>query len=952
MTIKRKLSLVVLLFTAIVLLLMNTFYYLNIARDLIDSNKNEIAQTLEMQSVALTNFFHSREVEVNYLAKSKLVHDAFTHYYAENLNGDLNYQYDYHALNAFFTALIVKNINLRDAFILSPEGRIMASSHPQSLWIDLSDRQYFIDAMDGKTTISNLLVDRVEEESVLFVAAPVYSENGDDEMGTRAIGVIANIIDGVRASEMLRALTDISLGKAYLIDTSGMIIFHTEKDLIGTHHLEPSIDAYFMHTQHAFDSKLFEDTSDKLYVAYHAVENTPWRLVIEQEQRIILSSAYHALRMMIIITLIVLAIAAVMISKFSEIITAPIISLSEIMRQNIIGDLGLRSQHKSDDEIGQLASDFNHMLDELTGAYEEVETQNEELLATEEELRQNYENLFNQKKELTEIQDKFKLALDGSSAVVWEWDLEDSSFYASDLWHKVTGEASHVPKIEHVVFETLIDLYEQERLMTQFYQNWKKHMETISFDIRLEEKTFHVKAMTIYDVEGKPLKVSGTLIDITKERQLNMKVHQLAFTNMLTGFSNRTAYITDITQLIMENEVESFSIFQFDIDHFARVNDSLGHIIGDHLLILVAERIKTLISSTLKVYHLSADEYAVIGLAASTLDEIALIIKCIYALFEVPFEIEGRFFHISASMGVTRYPCDGNTVEKLVQNADTAMYAAKKTNRSSYVYYESVMSENATQKIEIEDLLRTAISEERVFMVYQPQFNLETQSFVSAEALMRLKDFDGNVISPLLFIPIAEETGLIIELGYWAFRNVCETFKSWQAMGITFENVSVNVSVVQLKQPNFANELLSILEETGVPAHYIELEITESILLEIDAGSENIIETLRDYGFKVALDDFGTGYSSLSYLRQLPIKTLKIDKSFINNLYDSKKDRELVRQVIGLARELGLRVIAEGVETEEQYVLLAQYQCDVIQGYYFSKPITTHQIIDLITPSI
>ena len=403
----------------------------------------------------------------------------------------------------------------------------------------------------------------------------------------------------------------------------------------------------------------------------------------------------------------------------------------------------------------------------------------------------------------------------------------------------------------------------------------------------------------------------------------------MAFTNSLTGLLNRTSFITDIAAFIDEHEVESFCILQFDIDHFARVNDSLGHIVGDQLLVLVGERIKTLAIRNLKFYHLSADEYALIVLDTNREPSLEELLKCVFALFEIPFEIEGRSFYISISMGITRYPFDGVLVEKLVQNADTAMYAAKKTNRSAYVYYESVMSENATLKIEVEDLLRTAIGEERVYMVFQPQFDLITQSFVSVEALMRLKDHDGQLISPISFIPIAEETGLIVELGYWAFKHVCKTFKTWQSMGINFENVSVNVSVVQLKQPNFATELLSIINEVGLSAHYIELEITESILLDIDVGGENIIQTLRNFGFKVALDDFGTGYSSLSYLRQLPIETLKIDKSFISNLEASKKDRELIRQVIGLARELGLRVIAEGVETEAQYVLLGDCLCEI-----------------------
>ena len=954
MTIKRKLSLVVLLFTAMVLLLMNSFYYLYISNNLINDNKNEIEQTLDIQSIALSNFFHTREVEVKYLAKSKLVNDAYINYFSENPNNDVTYKTDYIALNAYFEDLVANNSALRDAFILSPKGYVMASSEPRSLWIDLSDRQYFIDAMSGKTTISNLLVDRVDGDSVLFVATPIYADNDDQD--TTVIGVMTNIIDGVKASEMLRNLTNISFGKAYLIDQDGMIIFHTTKDLIGTRHVENEIATYFLGTPEISDSKLFKSTQQNLYVAYHTIENTPWRIVIEQNESAILSSAYRALGIMLLIALLVLVIATLIIAKFAKIIAGPIVSLSQVMRQTISGDLSVRSQHLSDDEVGQLAKDLNHMLDELTGAYEEVEAKNEELIATEEELRQNYEQLYAQKIKLSEIQNKYKLALDGSSAVIWEWDLNSNLFFASELWYKLTGRDGYNTKVELVAFEELIDAKEQERLKNQFFFNWRKKIENITFDLTYlsnkgEQLTFHVIATTLYDEEDKPYKVSGTLIDITKEKEMSQKIYQLAFTNSLTGFANRTAFITDITQIIMDQTSKSFSVFQFDIDHFARINDSLGHILGDQLLILVAERLKSLSSDLVKVYHLSADEYALVALELEKLEDINQTLKSIYGLFETPFEIEGRFFYISISMGITKYPYDGLTVERLVQNVDTAMYAAKKTNRSSYVFYESVMSENATRKIEIEDLLRTAIHENRVRMVYQPQFDLKSETFVSAEALMRLEDQNGKLISPLVFIPIAEETGLIVELGYWAFRNVCKTYKAWQEMGISFESVSVNVSVVQLKQSDFIEEILSIIDETGIAPDKIELEITESILLDIDMANENIIDQLKFHGIKVALDDFGTGYSSLSYLRQLAINTLKIDKSFINNLSDSKKDRELVRQVIGLAHELGLKVVAEGVETEEQSQILSQFLCDSIQGFYYSKPIIEREIVSLMKKS-
>lgn len=943
MLIKIKLPLVSVLIMAISLIIMSTTYYFYIFNILVENEKIQINQILDMESASLKTFFDSRRLEVSYLSNDALVAKTINEYLEDTRFENPDFTPNYQLLNTYFETIKGSRSEIRDVFVLTPLGRVLASSHPDSYWLDLSDREYFKSAMEGKTTISNLLVDRVDGESVLFVATPIYS--GDKQS---IIGVMANIIDTRSASDNIRNLLKGHLGDAYLIDQSGMIVFHTNKEMIGTRHEIDEINQFFMNSNLSIassDEFLLNGTT--YYVAYKNVEDTPWILVLEESMDKIMASAKKVLWIMLVITSTVLVVSGLVAVKLARTLTNPLTELSHVVHQTTLGDLSIRSQYLQKNELGALSNDLNTMLDELTGAYEEVESKNEELMATEEELRINYEYLSKSQRELKILQQKYISALKGSRDVVWEWDLEKHHFFASDAWHELTGLSSYNTTIVDVAFEQILNAHEQKRILKLFKEHWKSHSNLLTFTFTYstslnKEMYFLVKANTLWDNKGNPIKSSGIMMDITFETETNEKLHNLAFTNQLTSLPNRVAYAYDLKNLITSQEC-TLTVFQMDIDNFMRINDALGHNFGDILLIALANRFKHLENENITAYHLSADEFAFILYGICKEDDITNAINELYQALSTPFVIADKSIYISLSTGISVYPNDGDTVDKLIQNADTAMFAAKKTGKSNYVYYTQFLSDSVQERMDIENLLRRAVKNNLVSMHYQAQYTASNGRLNAFEALMRITDENGKSISPAVFIPVAEETGLIIELGEWAIRDVCNSIKVLYDSGYSFEHISVNVSSIQLHQPNFDVLIDEIAKETGIQSQALEIEVTESVLLSVASQDENILTKLMAKGYKISLDDFGTGYSSFSYLRTIPLTTLKIDKTFIDNLETSKKDKELVRQMIELSHELGIKVVAEGVENSAQYQILKEKSCDYIQGYYFSKALPLDQ---------
>ncbi len=428
--------------------------------------------------------------------------------------------------------------------------------------------------------------------------------------------------------------------------------------------------------------------------------------------------------------------------------------------------------------------------------------------------------------------------------------------------------------------------------------------------------------------------------EIADRRQAESKLNFLAYHDPLTGLSNRRRFIERMQESIAEagQRGQRLAILFIDLDQFKQVNDSLGHTVGDDLLIAVSARLSEHVRLIDVLARLGGDEFICLMEAVRNNDEVAMIAEEIIAAFDEPFRLGKHELFLSASIGVSLYPADGDTVVDLMRNADSAMYRAKDSGRGRYHFYTPEMTQAAQKRIRMENLLRRAMENDELSVHLQPQVDAATGSLVGAEALVRWFSPELGNVPPGSFIKMAEESGIIIKLGSWVLREACRQVMQWRSSGFELPQLSVNLSVKQLERPEFIDTLDDILCETGMDPAHLKLEITESVVMAV-GNAFDILDRLRSLGITLSLDDFGTGYSSLSYLKLLPVQQLKIDQSFVFGIGINEGDEAIIRSVMALAKSLGFEVVAEGVETIEQAAFLKALGCHKLQGFLHGRAV-------------
>lgn len=396
--------------------------------------------------------------------------------------------------------------------------------------------------------------------------------------------------------------------------------------------------------------------------------------------------------------------------------------------------------------------------------------------------------------------------------------------------------------------------------------------------------------------------------------------------------------LTHLSQQARRAGDTNFGLLVLDLDDFKTVNDTLGHTIGDKLLKSAGERITARLRQSDTVARIGGDEFAIIVEQLHKADEAVNVASKLLEEFATPFQIEDHEIFTSLSIGITTFPDDGSNADDLLRNADTAMYWAKDAGKNRYQFFLREMNERITQRLDLENAMRKAIERNEFLLHYQPQIELATGRVIGMEALIRWNRPEVGLVSPFHFIPVAEDSGLITPIGEWVLRTACHQNMAWREAGLGDLRVSVNLSGRQFKQTDLPKLVADVLRESGLPARYLELEITESVAME---HAEKTVEVLREFsamGVKIAIDDFGTGYSSLGYLKRFPIDTLKVDRSFVKDITDDPDDAAITSATIAMAHSLKLHVIAEGAETADQIAMLKDYGCDVVQGYFYAKP--------------
>jgi diguanylate cyclase (GGDEF)-like protein/PAS domain S-box-containing protein len=454
----------------------------------------------------------------------------------------------------------------------------------------------------------------------------------------------------------------------------------------------------------------------------------------------------------------------------------------------------------------------------------------------------------------------------------------------------------------------------------------------------------------IHDRDGR---VTGAVVvfrDVSAAREAAMQITHSAEHDFLTGLPNRLLLSDRISQAIAlaPRHEQRVAVLFLDLDGFKHINDSLGHPIGDKLLQSIAKRLVDCVRVSDTVSRQGGDEFVILLPEVRHPEDSASTVARILAAVAQTHSIDLHDLHVTTSIGVSIFPDDGMDAETLIKNADTAMYQAKENGRQSFQFFKPAMNVRAVERQSIEEGLRRAIERQELSLHYQPKIDLKAGTISGAEALLRWTHPTRGLVSPAQFIPVAEACGLILPIGAWVLRQACIQARAWLDAGLPAKPVAVNVSAMEFRSENFLTRLFRTLSDVDLEPRYLELELTESVLMQSADASASVLRAVRERGIRVAIDDFGTGYSSLSYLRKFPVDALKIDQSFVRQISTAGEDTALVTAVIGMARSLGLKVVAEGVQTFEELVFLRAHHCDEVQGFYFSQPLPAEQFAKLL----
>lgn len=557
---------------------------------------------------------------------------------------------------------------------------------------------------------------------------------------------------------------------------------------------------------------------------------------------------------------------------------------------------------------------------------------------------------------LRESEERYALAVQGANDGIWDWNLKTNQVYFSTRWKAMLGYGDH--EIDTTLDEWIKRIHPQD-------QHWVKyrlheHLSGLTSHFESEYRILHqdglyrwmlCRGLAVQDADGKTSRVAGSQTDVTAWKQAEEKLVHDALHDTLTGLPNRVLLIERLRHAIQsaQRNHSLFAVLFIDLDRFKVINDSLGHMLGDQLLIAIAKRFSRCLRPSDTIARLGGDEFVILLEDIKDETAVTFVAERIHQELSLPFNLEAHEVFTAASIGIAYGSKVYARPEELLRDADTAMYRAKEQGRGRYEIFNPGMHTHAVALLQLETDLRRALERQELLLHYQPIVSLRTQQIVGFEALLRWQHPKRGMVSPAEFIPIAEETGLIIPIGRWVLQAACHQMQHWQQrFSVQHLTMSVNLSSKQFT-PCLISEVKQILAETGLKASCLKLEITESVLMENAEVAIGTLSRLRESGLHLAIDDFGTGYSSLSYLHQFPIDTLKIDRSFISKIDTDGEQLAIVRTIITLAWNLGMEVVAEGVETPKQLAQLKALHCDHAQGYFFFKPVDAASVAQILS---
>lgn len=938
MLLRRKIQIAIISLVSFPLIILSVLVYNYTSSKLIDVSKKRIVNISENQSENLNNIINSQKKDIRLIARIHEIVDV--------LEADQEYKISevedqlLKVANSVLSETLVEKPELENIFVANLSGRVIISGNKNQLNSSISNNQYFIDGLNSKTVTSNIFISKPSGEKVVAIATPIINRNG------KVIGVLANTI---KLDYFKNKIANVKMGNqgyAYIVDGEGIIIAHPDPNRVGKTVENKAISNVVSKIKNKENVANGDGTyiyeGEEKYMAYGVIPDINWIIVFAENKVEMNKPATIVLILILITTLVFIIISIITSIKFSKSITKPISELMETMDKAAKGDLSSKCNFESEDEFGQLSKNFNLMLNKLYLSYEELTSLHEELSATDEELRAQYEDLQIQEEQLRTSEEKYKLAIEGANDVIWEWNSETKELYVSDKWSEIV-DISWIEKRSIKSYMRLVHKDDLKRAIKSAIGHIENKTEFYKCEFRVKSwdgsyKWMFIRGKALRNSKDEVTKIAGSMSDISETKEIEEKIKYMAYYDTLTKLPNRAKFIEKL-DAELKKEASVGAVMFIDLDNFKNINDSLGHDYGDKLLEIIAGKFKSNIKNNNTVCRFGGDEFIILKPGIYEKNEVISFAENILNIFNEPLNIYEKIIYITASIGISVYHKDGVTSTTILKNADTAMYTAKASGKNRYAFFNEGMYYGLERRNKIQSILRLALSNNGFELYYQPQVDIKNNKITGFEALLRLNYENMEFISPKEFIPIAEECGLIKEIGEWCLKSACLKNKEWRDEGYKFACISVNISAMEFQQGNFTEVIINVLKETGLSPEFLEIEITETVLMESLEKNVKILEGLRDIGIRIALDDFGTGYSSFNYLRRLPINTLKIDKSFIDGICQSDKEQAIAFGIIQLAHKMELEVVAEGVESQQQLSLLKKQNCDKIQGYIFSKPL-------------
>lgn len=801
----------------------------------------------------------------------------------------------------------IENMNLLRVNLIDLNGQAVSSNGDE---MDYSDRDHFMKAIQGDEYISDPLISKVDGAIIITFAVPIYFE-GD------IVGVLNSTYSLEELSAISNAINFRDEGYAFVINHDGYILAHPQQDLVSlsVDYMElavenPEYRSFAGAVERMFISNVgideYEFEGSKKFIGYKKIEHKDWIVGVVISKNVVMGNINLVLGLLILSVLLIMAV----------------ITVSNIYRNRISHHLVIEKEKLS--EVVDMAK-VMVMVITLDG---EIHSLNPYAI---EKLAFHQVSYFNQK--------------------IWPY-LEKRS--RTDLSRLLTMANNHDFEKN---FELTFLTNQGEMIGVFNMHSSGNEIEIIGMDMTdkmIAERELnykHEELKSVYEeLSASEEELQQQYDEILRQKNLLQNneeyIKELAFTDTLTGLPNRRNCEREAKKFIDQGERIAF--YFIDVDKFKLINDSYGHNIGDMLLIRIADIFRAIREPNIEFYRFSGDEFSVLFRNPEGKEQIETLAKKVSDIAKTVHKIDDYFIRVTFSIGIASYPHNAHDFNELYKFADIAMYKVKESGRNSYCIFERQMDYQVIKNIKIQNHIKHALRYEELSLVYQPQVNTKDGRVESVEALLRWHNSKMGDISPLAFIPAAEETRAIIPIGEWVLRNACETLKKLHDKGFYTMKMSVNVSVIQLISDGYVEKVNEIIKRYELNPASLELEITESAMIESYSRIEAILKKLEMIGVQIALDDFGTGYSSLKYLNDLPIHILKIDKSFVDTIGLMNEKEMITKSIIDIAKKLRLTTVAEGVENIQQYRYLSEIEVDRIQGYYFSKPLKEADLFMLI----